>query len=349
MGERREIDLNECVRRLQRTVEQSNDAKFSFFLGAGCSYSSEIPMAGQLVIRWLPKLKGIKTGDDANWEEWAAEYFDGFAVEKAAKYYGQVIEQLFFTGEERQQEIERLTEGKEPAFGYATMAQLMSHSKYGRHFNTVLTPNFDDMIADAMYLYTNKKPLVIAHESLAGFARVTRTRPLVIKLHGDARLDPKNTKLETEELADEVQTVVKNILSETGLIFMGYGGNDESIAKILSEIPEQDLPWGIYWVNDFFPENALGELLDSRNAIWVNHLEFDETMLLMRREFDLDHPNMKRLNELENTYYATFNKLRKRVDALEDTKEKAELQEAVNFAIEDVTNWWSVEIEAGSI
>ena len=46
--------------------------------------------------------------------------------------------------------------------------------------------NFDDMVADALYLYTQKKPLVMVHESLASFVDTGRTRPTVLKLHGDA-------------------------------------------------------------------------------------------------------------------------------------------------------------------
>ena len=67
-----------------------------------------------------------------------------------------------------------------------------------------ITTNFDDLLADALYLFTNSRPLVIQHESLAAFIRPTRTRPLVVKLHGDHRLAPRNTALETEALETEI-------------------------------------------------------------------------------------------------------------------------------------------------
>jgi len=113
---------------------------------------------------------------------------------------------------------------------------MMTFEDIGRHCNVVQTVNFDDLIADALYLYTQKKPLVISHESLSGFVKITRTRPLIMKLHGDARLDPKNTEKETQGLAENVRKVLKNLLHETGLIFIGYGGHDESIAEILTEL-----------------------------------------------------------------------------------------------------------------
>ena len=187
----REINAEEFVRRLKNQINQ--DSKLVFFLGAGCSISSGIPGAKDLVNIWLPKLKKLKTGSEEDCDSWVKEAYPEYDENNPALFYGKVIEELFFTADDRQQEIEGLIEGKDPSFGYAVLAQLMTHEKCGRHCNVVLTVNFDDLVADALYLYTNKKPLVISHESLAGFVRITRTRPLVIKLHGDARLEPKNT------------------------------------------------------------------------------------------------------------------------------------------------------------
>ncbi|KYK35133.1 MAG: hypothetical protein AYK19_11260 [Theionarchaea archaeon DG-70-1] len=220
----REMRADEFIRRLKNLMTDHEDSRFVFFLGAGCSMSSGIPGAKALVKRWLPRLKKVKTGDEDKCESWIKEEYPDYEEEKASLFYGKVIEDMFLTQEERQREVERLTEGKDPGFGYAVLAQLITHKKCGHHCNVVLTVNFDDLIADALYLYTQKKPLVISHESLAGFVKITRTRPLVIKLHGDARLEPKNTELETKELAETVREVLKTLLCETGLIFIGYGG-----------------------------------------------------------------------------------------------------------------------------
>ncbi len=50
-----EISAEEFVRRLKDQINQ--DSKLVFFLGAGCSISSGIPGAGDLVKSWLPRLK----------------------------------------------------------------------------------------------------------------------------------------------------------------------------------------------------------------------------------------------------------------------------------------------------
>jgi len=344
----REMDVGEFVRRFKNKMDENEDIKFVFFLGAGCSVSSGIPAAGELVRNWLPRLKRLKTGDNSNYEDWAKEHYLGYDGTNDSLFYGNVINDLFLTSDGRQREIERLTEGKDPSFGYAVLAKLMSHRKYGRNCNAVLTVNFDDLVADALYLYTHKKPLIISHDSLVGFVRITRMRPLVIKLHGDALLEPRNTKHETSQLPTRVKEVLKNFLSETALIFVGYGGNDKSIAEILNELPEGSLPWGIYWIGNKIPENNIGQWLRKRNAIWVTHRDFDELMLLIWDEFNLDHPDEKRFNRLTETYYQTFNNLKNRLEGPEGENSvlSEALKKAVEVAINEAVSAWSIKFTA---
>lgn len=345
MEQLKRMDVGEFVRRFKHDIEDIDDSKFVFLIGAGCSVSSGIPCAKDLANVWLRRLKKLRKGNDDNLEEWARQEFPDYAPESAALYYGKIIEKLFLRPEARQREIEQLTEGKDPGFGYAVLAKLMSHEKYGGHCNAVLTVNFDDLIADALYLYTHKKPLVIVHDSLVGFVRSARKRPLVLKLHGDARLEPKNTESETTELADSVKKVLKNFLSETGLVFIGYGGHDESIANILKELPRDALPWGIFWVNTEVPDSSIGEWLRERNAIWVDHTDFDELMLLIWNEFKLSHPDEARFTKLMDTYKDTFADLSKKLDSAPESEIKKELSNSLDKAI-GKADWWGSLVEA---
>ena len=341
------IGVQEFVRRFKRLIKD-NDAKFCFFLGAGCSVSSGIPTAGTLVDNvWLPKLKELEIGDQENFSEWLKRRFSEYKKENAAQLYGEVIENLFLTPKERQREIERLVAKKDPGFGYAVLAQLMAE-KCGEHCNIILTTNFDDMVADALYLYTNKKPIVIFHESLAGFVKISDTRPLVIKLHGDSKLSPHNTKTETKELDEKVKKVIKNLLSETGLIFIGYGGSDKSIINILKEVPDDEgsFQWGIYWIGQSMPNNEMGEFLKNRSAVWVNHRDFDELMLLIKEEFGLKPPSNERFEKLFKVYFDTFQKLNTKINSKPDSGEKKILKKAVERTSKEFKSWWSVKLEA---
>ena len=67
-----EISAQEFVRRLKMGVDDP-ESRYTFFLGAGCSLTSGIPTADTLVRNWLPQLKRIKTGSEADVETWAKE------------------------------------------------------------------------------------------------------------------------------------------------------------------------------------------------------------------------------------------------------------------------------------
>ncbi len=104
------------------------------------------------------------------------EQVPGYDLENPAASYGKVMELLFHGNEERQREIEALCQGRFPAFGYGVLAKLMESDDDA--FGAVLTTNSDDLVADAMYLFTGTTPLVIPCELLTGFIRAQRMRPM---------------------------------------------------------------------------------------------------------------------------------------------------------------------------
>jgi ankyrin repeat protein len=272
------------------------DHRFVFFLGAGCSRSSGIPTASELVNnRWMTKLRKLYPRD------YVDERFPNYDEMYAANYYGNVFETLYPHPEGRQREIEEVIGNSFPSIGYVILAQLMSHETHGRKFHLILTTNFDDLIQDALFLYANRKPLVVTHESLISFVHSKSIRPTVIKLHGDARIAPKNSELETGKLEDEVEHKVVELLKDTGIIFMGYGGNDKSIMRILNKLTESDLSGGIFWINSHLPHNQEMKrwLVSKSNAYWVTAYDFDDVMMKIYEEMlDFSFLERKELGQL---------------------------------------------------
>lgn len=342
------ISANEFSKRLKADSDMP-DGRFAFFLGAGCSVSSGIPTAGSLVRNdWLPRLRDLRAPERKDLDVWAKEQFPEYDPDNPAASYGPVMGQLFLQQEVRQLEVERLCDGKFPAFGYAVLATLVAQKK--GVFNVVLTTNFDEMVPDALYLYTRARPLVIGHESLAGYIRPTRTRPLVIKLHGDFRLSPQNTSAETEMLKKEVERQIANLLHDRGLIVMGYGGNDQGIAKMFRALPKESLPFGIYWVSGSEPQGILRAWLEERSAVWIQNSDFDEMMLLLRDAFSLPHPDQKPFDTVFRKYGEMYKALSDRILAkAADTVESAALKDAVERADRDLSGWLAVYTEASRV
>jgi Tfp pilus assembly protein PilF len=318
----RTIPADEFARRLFQ-ITKPPDKRFALFLGAGCSVSSGIPSAGSLVKdSWLPRLRDFCAPARKDLDDWAKEILPNYDTANPAASYGDLMDKLFLLPEERQREVESLCDGRFPSFGYACLAQLMEMD--GGRFNVALTSNFDDLIPDALYLFTQSRPLVIHHESLASFIRPTRTRPLVVKLHGDHRLTPQNTRQETEVLKEEIEKQVRSILHDRGLIFVGYGGNDQGIAKMLESLPAEALPLGVFWVNGKEPDCAIRPWLEARDAFWIEKSDFDELMLLIRDVFGLAHPERRRFDDVFEKYKSTYEKLSGSVLSLPDTAPDAE-------------------------
>lgn len=341
----RRISADEFARRLKQTVDET-DKRFAFFLGAGCSVSSGIADAGGLVRdHWLPRLRDLRAPQCKDLDAWAKEEMPAYDPKNPAASYGDVMEKLFLHAEERQREVEALCDGRFPGFGYATTAGLVMLPD--GCFNVVLTTNFDDLVADALYLFTQGRPLVIQHESLASFIRPTRTRPIIVKLHGDHRLSPQNTAQETDTLKEEIEKQVRTLLHDRGLIIVGYGGNDHGICKMLEALPEEALPLGVYWVGAREPRTAIRPWLQSRDAVWVDKADFDELMLLVRNVFDLPHPDRKRFDEVFERYTQTYKALSGRVTALPDTAPDAPaLKQAVERTDQSLPDEFAVDAAA---
>ena len=345
------ISADQFARKLAQRSDSQRERRYTFFLGAGCSRSSGIPTARELVQdQWLPRLRDWMAPERTDLEHWAIETI-GYKPDDPAEAYGRVLLELFHNSAERQGEIERLCERANPGFGYAVLAQMVAHP--AGEFNMVLTTNFDDLVADALYLYTDARPLVIHHESLAPFVRPTRTRPLVVKLHGDNRLSPRNTPDETSKLADSFKSAAQQILHDRGLIFIGYGGYDDSIRDMLEGLSEQALPFGVYWVNSIEPNNKLRPWLEGRRAHWVECPDFDRAMLLLRAEYKLTHPNKERFDRIFSRYHEKFETLSREVFALPGSvtgngslSDVESLKAAARNAAETLPDGWAVNARA---
>jgi tetratricopeptide (TPR) repeat protein len=335
---------SEFVRRIRMHADEQ-DRHYVMWLGAGCSVSSGIPAAGALVQdQWLPALHRLKTGDDVGLDAWVEGAYPDYDPANAGASYGTVMNARFPLPEDRQRETERLCSKRNPGFGYAVLATLMSRDD--GLLSTALTTNFDDMIADAMYVYGDRRPLVIEHDALAGFARPGRVlRPLVVKVHGDHRLNPMHTKSETAELTAGVAQGIRGLLQDRGVIFAGYSGNDVGVIDALRALPDAALPYGVWWVSRSEPTGVIRTWLDARDTTWVQAGSFDELMLLFHQEFELPHPTSEKFERMVSDYRETYESLTDSVRRLPDTDpDSAPLKQAADDADARATDWWGVEL-----
>ena len=297
--------------------------------------------------KWLKELYFLQRPSE-EYELWVTKSFPEHNANTPALSYARVFERRHPSPVERQREIEMICSRGEPAYGYATLAQLVSHEKYGRYCNTILTTNFDDLVADAMYLYGEKhlRPLVITHEALARYVRTGSPRPIVVKLHGDAHLDPKNLQPETRKIDDDICAQVYPFLQNQALIFIGYGGNDESILKFVQDCPIPALSPPIYWVSRQDPPEAFLKWLQRREALRVDHTDSDQLMHLVRGALEIELLDQSRWTKIGDAYYAAFERLKEKIEGASADPGSEALEKATASAQETLPPEWALYLEA---
>jgi protein O-mannosyl-transferase len=155
----KEISLKQFIAHFGENLRK--EKRFCFILGAGASKTSGIKTGGELVTQWIKELKEI---DEDALTKWMIE--KGITEDDYASHYSAIFDKRFeLSKKDGFAFLEKIMEGVEPSCGYSVLAQILEKGKH----NIVLTTNFDSLTEDALFIYTQKKPLVIGHSLLADY------------------------------------------------------------------------------------------------------------------------------------------------------------------------------------
>jgi len=282
-----------------------SERRFAWVLGAGASRASRIPLGSQLVDNWLQEMHSWQT-KNPNIESWATAENLGikyFNWDERASFYSQVYQRRFeVIPKDGYDYLEGVMANKEPSPGYSILAVLMAR---GRH-NVVITTNFDNLVADAISIYTDALPLVIGHESLAGFIDESRERPLICKIHRDLLLNPQNDSRSLVRLHDSWGPALRNLFRNHSPFFIGYGGNDATLMGLLESLEPRDIRPGLIWCH--YEEEAserIRELVAELDGTLVRVPDFDLLMIMLGHKIGittLDSEIGKRAGQRTRSY-----------------------------------------------
>lgn len=295
---------------LSRLIKESTEIgeqRFCFILGSGASVESGIPSGSTLEMQWMDCLMG-RQGDrgmpamdeDETWrlasdlyaeKEIKHEFSEIEAAWQSAKKEGKAISseyyfdiyRLRFHANPRKgySYLEKIMERCDPSLGYHTLAKLLTENNQN---NLVITTNFDSLVEDALFLYTDKKPLVVSHESLVDYMDANIQRPIVAKVHRGLMYAPFNSPETTNELKAEWQTALNHALNTYTPIVIGYAGGDHSLMSFLED-DRTEMRKGVYWcycgkpeLSDL-PEEKIQRFVEKRNGYFVAIDGFDALMV----------------------------------------------------------------------
>jgi tetratricopeptide (TPR) repeat protein len=292
--------------------KRNNDTpNFALFIGAGASASSGVKTASKMVAEWRRQLYEQSKSENP-FEEW---------LQKQDRYeddeeYSILFEKIYDQRSQRRTYIEECVKDAKPSWGYIYLANIIAHN----YFNVIFTPNFDDLLNEACFLYADLRPMVCAHDSAVADIRVTSACSKIIKLHGDFLYDSiKNTVRETETLEKNMRDKFMQFAQEYGLVIVGYGGNDRSIMDILDTLLKSGgyFPNGLYWClrKEGKVSQKLDRLMRRENAYWVEIEGFDEFMAELHQGLNLTLPDAVR-----DPYKATTERLNTFIFPKEEVK-----------------------------
>jgi Tfp pilus assembly protein PilF len=314
------------------------DKKYCFILGAGASKASGIPTGGDLVKKWMAELTQMYEHKD--FEAWKKD--EGIEMDDLAKDYSKIFDKRFELDEkEGFSFLEQIMEGKEPSCGYSIIAQILDTKPH----KIVITTNFDSLTEDALFIYTQKKPLVIGHEALANYIKPFGTRPIVVKIHRDLFLTPKNTTVETFELETNFKKNLAGIFKYYTPLVIGYGGNDGSLMGFLENL--DDIEGGIFW---FYRDNNGGvserikKLVEKFDGYAIPIPGFDDLMIQIGNKLELERLDEKIINIAEKR----AKNYREQIEKVTEEKTTSqETKQAVSSMVSRGTkDWWNYELKA---
>lgn len=250
-----------------------NNPNYCLLLGAGCSITSGVRSANMLIEEWR---RDIFSSDPENENQlYTEEAAKAYLKSKHARWYNEtneyscLFEKKYDLRRQRRMFVEMEVSAAKPSLGYAYLTKLVEAS----YFNTIFTTNFDDLINEAFYLYSQERPIVCAHDSSISSITVSSKRPKIIKLHGDYLFDDiKSTMRETESLEENMRLKLAEFAKEFGLIIVGYSGADRSIMDTISHLLKSEDYYknGIYWC--LLENSEVNESL--RKMLWKDRVYF---------------------------------------------------------------------------
>ena len=260
---------------------------FALLLGSGVSSNSGVKTAREMIDTWRIQLYE-RSVSKMSFERWLRRQ----SWHKSDDEYSLLFELIYDQPSQRRVHIEECVKNAHPSWGYVYLTNLMKKD----YFDVVLTTNFDDLINEACFLYSEElRPIVCAHDSAISGIRVRSKRPKIIKLHGDFLYDNiKNTVRELETLEENMKRKIMQFALEYGLVVVGYSGRDRSVMDVLEMLIKNDeyLKQGIYWCIKEGDEigGRLQSLLRKDRVYRVEIPGFDEFMAYVHHKAGLNLP-----------------------------------------------------------
>ncbi len=257
------INIENNIRFLASQLELK-DQKVVFFLGAGVSYTSGLPLGNTLrdllLMKLYPDYPSFKQAEEFR-KSFYLDYPEQHEVtlEMVLQQLGQrlgcqgIIDFL----------VPFFNNIKEPTLSHQLIASLAKK----KFISLVLTTNFDNLLEEALQREEIDFKVISDRDA---YALNQKGNVFTIwKLHGDLK-QPQSlcvTQKDVIQFPVEKRNALYKIFQNYSIVFLGYSMRDPDVKEVINEVPVKEKKYGFFWIDPIPLLEIINNNLDIRDII----------------------------------------------------------------------------------
>ncbi|MCK5708036.1 MAG: SIR2 family protein [Candidatus Aureabacteria bacterium] len=238
------------------------EKKYILFAGAGVSKDAGYPTAWDLMLKTAGLLYAVgrkKIDKDVNLENW----FMGSKYSKLS--YSELIGEIYTKSTEQQTFLNDYLDGKEPGEAHKLITEMARRGI----IRAIITTNFDHGIEKALIEKGLKLQVLSTEEELKHSEPLIHCKAIrIYKPHGNlGKGKLKNTPKDLEELDPMMEKELIKVLSEHGVIVLGYSGRDKGVQQVFRKRDYTHYP--LFWIDPNQPETEMKDILELKDYTYI--------------------------------------------------------------------------------
>ncbi|MDW5554792.1 SIR2 family protein [Methanosarcina sp.] len=238
------------------------EKKYVLFAGAGVSKDSGIPTAWDLMLKTASLLyvaENDSIDPNVNLEDWFIK------SPHSNMEYSELIEKIYSHIPDQQDFLDKYLTEYDIGEAHRYIAELARRNV----IRAIITTNFDHYIEKALEEKGLKIQVISTDDDLKNSEPLIHCKAIrVYKPHGTLGKGAlKNTPKDLEKLSLIMEKELIRVLSEHGVIVLGYSGRDKGIQTVFNERNYTYYP--LFWVDPQSPEGEIKDILDAKDWTYI--------------------------------------------------------------------------------
>ncbi|MCL5037886.1 MAG: SIR2 family protein [Chloroflexi bacterium] len=238
------------------------EKKYVLFAGAGVSKDAGIPTAWDLMMKTASLL--YVADNDAvdpsiNLEDWFIK------SDYSQMQYSELVEKIYPKYPDQQDFLKKYIDNYKLGQAHKGIAELVRRGI----IRSIITTNFDHYIEKALEEIGLEPQVISTDEDLKNSVPLIHCKSArIYKPHGNLGHGAlRNTPKDLENLSPLMEEELIKVLSDHGVIVLGYSGRDVGIQKLFENRSYNYYP--LFWVNPSPPEGDIEELLKAKDYTYI--------------------------------------------------------------------------------